>query len=196
MSERPACGFTHDRSSCINRPGHTDSQWATNHGPWVILAPGTPSDPVTPAPPPTGAEQAALVNAPLVGASPRQPAYDAVYAYIRTLPPGGVERNAMIWRGVNAALDAVGVREGQTAPAPRIALADLTSDHLNALYDRAEGHEAQRDYLATTDPAGIAVRAIQLMQEAAAECEAIGTPHICNAVDRILAVLDKPPAAP
>lgn len=41
----------------------------------------------------------------------RQPAYDAVYAYIRTLPRGAgdVERNAMIWHAVNAALDAAGV---------------------------------------------------------------------------------------
>lgn len=46
-------------------------------------------------------------------ADPRQPAWDAVFAYIRTLPreggrPSVVERNAMIWRGVNAALVAVG----------------------------------------------------------------------------------------
>jgi len=39
----------------------------------------------------------------------RQPAYDAVYAYIATLPGGGYEatvRNAHIWRGVTAALAA------------------------------------------------------------------------------------------
>ncbi|MFE0651373.1 hypothetical protein ACFVZH_22570 [Streptomyces sp. NPDC059534] len=45
--------------------------------------------------------------------NPRQPAYDAVYAYIRSLgnhlPPYPVERNAMIWRAVNAALDAMSV---------------------------------------------------------------------------------------
>lgn len=41
----------------------------------------------------------------------RQPAYDAVYAYIRTLPRGAanVERNATIWHAVNHALDAAGV---------------------------------------------------------------------------------------
>ncbi|MGW4803087.1 hypothetical protein [Kitasatospora sp. NPDC004272] len=44
---------------------------------------------------------------------PRKPAWDAVFAYIRTLPreshrPDVVERNAMIWRGVNAALVALG----------------------------------------------------------------------------------------
>ncbi|WP_162602947.1 hypothetical protein [Streptomyces sp. CS090A] len=44
-------------------------------------------------------------------ADPRQPAYDAVFAYIRSqpdvLPATVVERNAIIWRAVNAALDAV-----------------------------------------------------------------------------------------
>ncbi|MGW1661034.1 hypothetical protein [Streptomyces microflavus] len=42
----------------------------------------------------------------------RQPAYDAVYAYIRTLPVEPVPiRNAHIWRAVNAALDAMHVGE-------------------------------------------------------------------------------------
>ncbi|MFE1329730.1 hypothetical protein [Streptomyces microflavus] len=42
----------------------------------------------------------------------RQPAYDAVYAYIRTLPVDPVQiRNAHIWRAVNAALDAMHVGE-------------------------------------------------------------------------------------
>ncbi|MFF7527322.1 hypothetical protein [Streptomyces pseudovenezuelae] len=45
---------------------------------------------------------------------PRQPAYDAVFAYIRSqprdfLPTTVVGRNAMIWDAVHAALDAVGV---------------------------------------------------------------------------------------
>jgi hypothetical protein len=44
----------------------------------------------------------------------RQPAYDAVYAYIRelrnTLPPDAAHRNATIWRAVNAALDAQDTR--------------------------------------------------------------------------------------
>lgn len=43
-------------------------------------------------------------------ANARQPAYDAVYAYIRELrdtpPLDATHRNAMIWRAVNAALDA------------------------------------------------------------------------------------------
>jgi hypothetical protein len=47
------------------------------------------------------------------GEDPRQPAYDAVYAYIRELgdymPPDPVHRNVVIWRGVHAALDAVDV---------------------------------------------------------------------------------------
>jgi hypothetical protein len=44
---------------------------------------------------------------------PRQPAYDAVYEYIRKLgpylPPNPVHRNAIIWRAVHAALDATPV---------------------------------------------------------------------------------------
>ena len=55
---------------------------------------------------------------------PRQPAYDAVFAYIRQqprdfLPTTVVGRNAMIWRAVHAALDAMGVPgpEGEQ-PAP------------------------------------------------------------------------------
>lgn len=55
---------------------------------------------------------------------PRQPAYDAVFAYIRQqprdfLPVTVVGRNAMIWRAVHAALDAMGVPglEGEPAPA-------------------------------------------------------------------------------
>ncbi|MGW7726184.1 hypothetical protein ACWGJ6_22980 [Streptomyces canus] len=44
---------------------------------------------------------------------PRQPAYDAVYEYIRKLggylPPDVVHRNATIWRAVNAALGATPV---------------------------------------------------------------------------------------
>lgn len=43
-------------------------------------------------------------------ADPKQPAYDAVFAYIRSqpdvVPATVVERNAMIWRAVHAALDA------------------------------------------------------------------------------------------
>ena len=44
---------------------------------------------------------------------PRQPAYDAVYEYIRALggylPPDPVHRNAIIWRAVHSALDATPV---------------------------------------------------------------------------------------
>jgi len=53
------------------------------------------------------------------GSNPKQPAYDAVYAYIRQLgdsmPPDPVHRNAMIWRAVSAALDAVD-RLDETGP--------------------------------------------------------------------------------
>ncbi|MFD6656933.1 hypothetical protein ACFWEB_17535 [Streptomyces parvus] len=44
---------------------------------------------------------------------PRQPAYDAVYESIRSLgeylPPDAAHRNAIIWRAVQAALDATPV---------------------------------------------------------------------------------------
>ncbi|GAA3590826.1 hypothetical protein [Streptomyces osmaniensis] len=48
------------------------------------------------------------------GPDPRQAAYDAVFAYIRQqpcdfLPTTVVDRNAMIWHAVHAALDAVGI---------------------------------------------------------------------------------------
>lgn len=49
-----------------------------------------------------------------VDTDPRQAAYDAVFAYIRSqprdfLPTTVVNRNAMIWHAVHAALDAVGI---------------------------------------------------------------------------------------
>ncbi|MEU6674797.1 hypothetical protein [Streptomyces sp. NPDC046925] len=50
---------------------------------------------------------------------PRQPAYDAVYTYIRSsnrVPGDVVTRNAMIWQAVTAALDALGAGgDGATA---------------------------------------------------------------------------------
>jgi len=50
---------------------------------------------------------------PSVRPDPRQPAYDAVYEYIRALgeymPPDPVHRNAVIWRAVHAALGATPV---------------------------------------------------------------------------------------
>lgn len=50
----------------------------------------------------------------LAGGDARQAAYDAVFAYIRSqprdfLPTTIVDRNAMIWHAVHAALDAMGV---------------------------------------------------------------------------------------
>ncbi|WP_435110141.1 hypothetical protein [Nocardiopsis synnemataformans] len=47
--------------------------------------------------------------------TPKSRAYDAVYAYITQLgdrlPPDEVHRNAMIWRGVEAALNAANPAE-------------------------------------------------------------------------------------
>lgn len=66
-------------------------------------------------------EAARPLDAPLTPLVPsaqpddfRQPAYDAVFAYIRQqprdfLPTTVVDRNAMIWHAVHAALDAMGV---------------------------------------------------------------------------------------
>ncbi|WP_145503123.1 hypothetical protein [Streptomyces sp. CFMR 7] len=52
-------------------------------------------------------------DAAQVRPDPRQPAYDAVYENIRSLgeylPPDTVHRNAIIWRAVQAALDATPV---------------------------------------------------------------------------------------
>ncbi|MFD3814976.1 hypothetical protein ACFWRZ_07910 [Streptomyces rubiginosohelvolus] len=48
-------------------------------------------------------EQADLIE----GTPARQPAYDAVYQIISSLPPGDASRNATIWRAVTAALDAM-----------------------------------------------------------------------------------------
>lgn len=50
----------------------------------------------------------------LPGTDPRQAAYDAVFTYIHSqprdfMPATVVDRNAMIWRAVHAALDAIGV---------------------------------------------------------------------------------------
>ncbi|MEU0354988.1 hypothetical protein [Streptomyces cyaneofuscatus] len=52
-------------------------------------------------------------DAAQVRPDPRQPAYDAVYENIRSLggylPPDAAHRNAVIWRAVQAALDATPV---------------------------------------------------------------------------------------
>ncbi|MCX5209772.1 hypothetical protein OG689_10800 [Kitasatospora sp. NBC_00240] len=61
---------------------------------------------------------------PAPTADPRQPAWDAVFAYIRTLPRDTprlsvVERNAVIWRAVNAALVALGYPDAE-APAEQV----------------------------------------------------------------------------
>lgn len=65
--------------------------------------------------PPTEGEQTEGDQNPAlpVQPDPRQPAYDAVYEYIRALgdylPPDPRHRNAIIWRAVQAALDATPV---------------------------------------------------------------------------------------
>ncbi|GGV91808.1 hypothetical protein [Streptomyces massasporeus] len=68
------------------------------------------------------ARQQAAEREQQAATDPRQPAYDAVWAYIRALgvymPPTTAHRNAVIWRGVHAALDAVtGTGSGERAEA-------------------------------------------------------------------------------
>ncbi|MET9704880.1 hypothetical protein, partial [Streptomyces griseus] len=74
-------------------------------------------------------------------ADPKQPAHDAVFAYIRSqprdfLPTTVVERNAIIWRAVNAALDAAppvpadraAVLEGPTPVSRATTLSELADE--------------------------------------------------------------------
>ncbi|ACX71188.1 hypothetical protein pZL12.111c [Streptomyces phage ZL12] len=69
-------------------------------------------------------------------ADPKQPAYDAVFAYIRSqpdvLPATVVERNAMIWRAVHAALAAA-------PPAPADRAATCICGHPTEWHDEWEG---------------------------------------------------------
>ncbi|MGW5989490.1 hypothetical protein ACWFRT_13935 [Streptomyces anulatus] len=64
-------------------------------------------------------------------ADPKQPAYDAVFAYISSqpdaLPATVVERNAMIWRAVHAALGA-----NPPEPADRAATLRAAADHFDS----------------------------------------------------------------
>jgi len=83
---------------------HTDDEGNT------IPCPGYPhADEGHPEPPSENELDTALPVVP----DPRQPAYDAVYEYIRTLgsylPPDTAHRNAIIWRAVQAALGATPV---------------------------------------------------------------------------------------
>lgn len=75
---------------------------------------------------------------------PRQSAYDAVYAYIRStnrMPGDLAYRNAMIWRAVNAALDAAGVPGRSNRAAVRelaVDLLDKGRDYTNSGIDSSE----------------------------------------------------------
>lgn len=83
---------------------------------------------------------------------PRKPAWDAVFAYICTLPregdrPNVVERNAMIWRAVNAALAAIGYPDAdqqQAAPAqPEQPLRQRLAEALDATFTSIEDFDAE-----------------------------------------------------
>jgi hypothetical protein len=66
---------------------------------------------------------------------PRQPAYDAVYEYIRGLggylPPDPVHRNAVIWRAVHAALGATPVGRCESSHC-------IEGDHVLPVDDRQD----------------------------------------------------------
>jgi hypothetical protein len=68
----------------------------------------------------------------------RQPAYNAVYEVIRH-HPGTAEQNGVIWRAVEAALDAMGVPPN--SPSDRIEMTD-TDSITNAIRAVLEEHDA------------------------------------------------------
>ncbi|MFJ9234119.1 hypothetical protein ACIRJ3_03930 [Streptomyces anulatus] len=77
-------------------------------------------------------------------ADPKQPAYDAVFAYIRSqphdiLPATVVERNAMIWRAVHAALNAA-----PPAPADRDAVLREAADIAESLREFTPAYGARK----------------------------------------------------
>lgn len=111
---------------------------------------------------------------------PRQPAWDAVFAYIRTLSrdalPGSiVERNAVIWRAVNAALVALGYPDADTQhAAPE--QADLHQRLETALrpvrwvaFTADDGHRATRD----ASPEELAAAVLAALQPELAELAAL-----------------------
>lgn len=74
----------------------------------------------------------------------RQAAYDAVYELIGRLgpdlPPDPVHRNAVIWRAVNAALDAAGVQVTANPADPTADRVPATRDTLEDTAPAAGGH--------------------------------------------------------
>lgn len=87
-----------------------------------------------------------------VGPSPQQPAYNAVYAYIRTLPVDFlpttvVDRNAMIWHAVNAALDRQQQPTAMTGPELREQLGQALRHW--GLLDEVNDPQATEDYAVT-----------------------------------------------
>jgi hypothetical protein len=89
---------------------HTDTQGNVIHCPDEQREPeSSQADEGRPQPP----SEDELNDALPVRPDPRQPAYDAVYEYLRRLGPylprDTVHRNAIIWRAVHAALDATPV---------------------------------------------------------------------------------------
>ncbi|MFE1321633.1 hypothetical protein [Kitasatospora phosalacinea] len=112
-------------------------------------------------------------------ADPRKPAWDAVFAYIRTLPregdrPDVVERNAMIWRGVNAALVALGYPDADTqeaAPERQAACSNCEDiDPASCVYCR---HQAPEQQAAPVQP-DLRQRIAQALSAAGAFCGECG----------------------
>jgi hypothetical protein len=60
----------------------------------------------------------------------RQPAYDAVFTLIRSLPTADSARNAVIWRAVTAALDATNVPDCQGAGHDSLSHSDDTGPNV------------------------------------------------------------------
>ncbi|MFD5910271.1 hypothetical protein ACFWHL_16290 [Streptomyces massasporeus] len=124
---------------------------------------------------------------------PRQPAYDAVFAYIRELgdymPPTVAHRNAVIWRGVHAALDPALVTRDRELQRMKILVAASESDahavRMAAQYaDKAieNGERAER-----------AEATVGRVRALAAELFVEGSTHTHRAIGRQLLNTLQPP---
>lgn len=96
-------------------------------------------------------EQTETEQARLDRLNARQPAYDAVFAYIRQqprdfLPATVVDRNAMIWRAVNAALDAQAAVSAVVPPADQADVYTEVADRLAADAEQGEKEGFTRIY--------------------------------------------------
>ena len=102
----PTPSASPDCPRLVRKAPHDAHEHEGHHCPGWSLGDGDEGHPEPPS-------EEDLNDALPVRPDPRQPAYDAVYEYIRKLggylPPDTVHRNAVIWRAVNAALGATPV---------------------------------------------------------------------------------------